>query len=165
MKRILVLLVLSFSIVGFSCAKKNTVSSPAEAQKPSLVSTAQKKEAVKPKSVPTAVTKGGVSLIEAEACRSVENRNPVGAGDKFQTDVGRIYVYTKVALDASQEAKIKHVWRFKGKDVANVILTVKGPQWRTYSSKQMDPTHKGDWAVDVTTEKGDVLKSISFKIE
>lgn len=152
-------LISSFVVLTFlatACAKKEA-STPATAQKPSAAPSAKIDTVL--------VTKGGISVIEAAACKSVEGRNPVGAAEKFSSNIGRLYVFTKVGLDASRETSIKHVWKHNGKEVSTVTLAVKGPQWRTYSSKQIDATHKGDWRVDVETDKNEVLKSVSFKIE
>ncbi|MFH1262271.1 MAG: DUF2914 domain-containing protein [Pseudomonadota bacterium] len=142
------------------CAKPAATPASAGTQK----ETKTAKELSKPQTKP-APTKGGIFLIDAVACRSVENRVPVGVADRFLPDGGRIYVFTKVGLDASKEGSIKHVWRFGGREVASLKLLVKGPQWRTYSSKLIDGSHKGDWVVDVMTDQGELLKSVPFKVE
>jgi hypothetical protein len=164
MKRIsLFSLVLSISFAALSCAKKPEAATPAAAQKAPVVVAKDAKETKKSPSV--AVTKGGISVIELAACRSIENKAPVGSAEKFASDVGRIYVFTKVGLDASKEGSIKHVWKFNKKEITTIKLPVKGPQWRTYSSKKIDASLKGDWEVDVVTDADEVLKSVSFKIE
>jgi hypothetical protein len=161
----LVSICIAFSLTAFglACAKNENVKSPAKAEKTPSVSS---KHPAKSQPATAHETTGGtISVLEAAACRSVQDRSPVGTAEKFGSDVGRIYLFSKVGLDASQKSSIKHVWRFNGKEMASITLPVQGPQWRTYSSHKIEGSQKGEWQVDVLNEKDTVLKSVSFKIE
>jgi hypothetical protein len=164
-----VLTLLMGAVLGFSgCAKQEKASTPAKAGSatPSAATSSKKvaKPAASTSSSPSQPV-GGISVIEAISCRSVENRAPVGEAASFTTDVGRVYLYTKVGMEDGAEGSIKHVWHYDGKEVATVTLPVKGPQWRTYSSKQVDNSSKGEWRVDITSANNELIKSVTFKVE
>ncbi len=158
----LVLALFSLSLNG--CAKKSTPSA-AKDEKQSSTTAAVKKETKAPaaQTAPAPAT-GEVSVLEGAICRSVEDRTPIGPANEFPQDVKRLYAFTKVALPAGSETAIKHVWKFQGSELANVTLPVKGPHWRTYSSKAIAAGQNGTWQVDVVSAKGKVLKSFSFSV-
>jgi uncharacterized protein YpuA (DUF1002 family) len=62
-------------------------------------------------------------------------------------------------------ASIRHVWTHEGKKVAEVTLSIEGSPWRTYSSKKIDPTAKGAWAVEVRTDKAELIQAFQFRIQ
>jgi hypothetical protein len=157
MKRSIVALTSGFLLLAQGCTKRMEPPVPEWKQKPCPMASCQTS------SPPP--TSEGLSVLEASACRSVEGKVPVEAGIVFGSDIGRIYLFTKVGLDAGRKSSLKHVWRFNGKEVATITLPVQGPQWRTYSSKKIDASHKGPWQVDIVSEKNLVLQTISFRIE
>ena len=106
----------------------------------------------------------GVQVLEAATCQSVEQLIPKGTSDTFTADIGKLYFFTKIGLKGA-EGSVKHVWHFNGKPIATVKLPVRGPSWRTYSSKNIAPFQKGKWRVDVVSESGDVLHASAFTIE
>jgi hypothetical protein len=106
----------------------------------------------------------GLSVVEAAVCRGVEDRIPVGAGDVFQSDVERVFCFVRV-VGAQAETAIEHKWFHRGQLVATVRLPVKSENWRTYSSKQIGPENTGEWAVEIGTMEGVLLKKIIFLVE
>jgi len=93
----------------------------------------------------------------------VENREPVGAAEQFTADVGTLYAYMVVEGDFS-ETQLTQVWVHGGDEVARVPLTVRGPRWRTWSSKTLPPSWTGDWTVNVVDQDGNTLKSAAFTV-
>ena len=170
----LIFIIAAFVCVG--CAKKGG-SSPAKAEKAPAGTEAKQSSGAPAKTTAAAATAKketspaptvsaqGFTVLQAEVCRSVENREPVGGDTKFPADVARLYFYSKLALEASNEVQVHHVWRYQGKEMARVTLPVRGPQWRTYSSKTIENSQKGEWSVDLTAGDGTVLKSVGFKVE
>jgi hypothetical protein len=59
---------------------------------------------------------------------------------------------------------IKHVWLYKGEEMATVELPVRSSSWRTYSYKTIPPEWSGDWVVKVIDASGNVMKAVPFKI-
>ena len=68
--------------------------------------------------------------------------------------------------DEQKGAVLGVIDRIKGALGDSVRLKVdKSARWRTWSSKIILPRWTGDWRVDVVSEHGRVLGSVSFKIE
>ncbi len=101
--------------------------------------------------------------VETELCTGVEERMPVGMADQFPSDVGQVCLWSKV-LGYTDETIIKHVWYFRGDEMATIELPVRGSVWRTYSYKTIPPEWSGDWVVKVIDVDGNVLKAIPFKV-
>lgn len=101
--------------------------------------------------------------VETELCTGVEERMPVGMADQFPSDVGQVCLWSKV-IGCTNETIVKHVWYYRGDEMATVELPVRGTSWRTYSYKSIRPDWIGDWVVKVIDADGNVLKAIPFKV-
>jgi len=101
--------------------------------------------------------------VEAAVCTAVEERLPVGTADVFPAEVGQVYFWTKVE-GLQDTTMIKHVWYYKGDEIATVQLPVRSSSWRTYSYKTIPPEWSGDWVVKVVDADGEVLKAVPFKV-
>lgn len=102
--------------------------------------------------------------VETVLCSGVENRMPVGEAESFPADVGRVYLWNRVAGITEGETLIHHVWLREGQEMADVPLPVKGDPWRTYSYKTIPPEWAGSWEVKVVGPDGNVIKSIAFTV-
>jgi hypothetical protein len=101
--------------------------------------------------------------VEAQLCTGVEELMPVGMADQFPADVGQVYLWSKIS-GCMDTTVIKHVWYFKGDEMAVVELPVRGSAWRTYSYKTIAADWSGDWAVKVIDAEGNVLKALPFTV-
>jgi hypothetical protein len=93
----------------------------------------------------------------------VENREPVGVAEQFSADVGTLYCFMSVEGHFAG-AQLYQVWMHGDQEMARVPLTVKGPQWRTWSTKTILPSWTGAWTVKVEDAQGNVLKSVDFTV-
>lgn len=110
------------------------------------------------KAAPAAVT-----VIQAVVAPAIEDREPVGEAEAFPADVGTLYFYTVIEGEFA-EAAIQHVWLLDGKEVARVPLVVRGPRWRTWSSKRVPPDWTGQWTARVVTGDDQELGSVTFTV-
>lgn len=101
--------------------------------------------------------------VETELCTGIEERMPVGMADQFPADVGQVCLWSKV-LGCADETFIKHVWYYRGDEMATIELPVRSSSWRTYSYKTIPPEWAGDWVVKVIDAEGNVLKAMPFKV-
>jgi hypothetical protein len=81
-------------------------------------------------------------------CTAVVDRACESASDTFPSDVGKVYAHTRI-LGMDEGGSITHRWIFKGQVMAEPSLNIGGPNWRTWSSKNIDPLWSGDWKVEV----------------
>ena len=153
------------AVFALACAK-HEVKQPSAPPAPSAQKSAPRGNRAADKAkTEEPVTKGGVTVAEAGACRSLENRNPVGQAEVFPANVGRVYLFTTVSLEKQGETSIQHVWNYDGKKMATVKLPVRAARWRTYSSKSIDPSQKGEWRVDILTAESEFIRSVTFRVE
>ena len=122
--------------------------------------------ASKPLLLPTetyAKDSGFIAVKEAYVCRGVINRKTLGIGDTFTASVEKLYCFTRI-ISVQHPIEITHVWYFGNVKRAEVKLMVRSSNWRKYSSKIIQQNEVGDWHIDVLGPKGNVLKTLQFKI-
>ncbi len=105
-----------------------------------------------------------LSIEKIVICRGVEKRMPLGIGNVFASDAGKLFCFTKV-VGADHDTQITHRWFLNGDLKSSVDLPVKSGGWRTWSAKQIDPPDVGDWMVEVVAEDGAVLATIIFFVQ
>ncbi len=103
----------------------------------------------------------GLTIEKSAVCQDVVDRQPVGAGDVFPKEISKVYCFTKV-VGASSETTITHNWYYNGDLKASVVLPVRSPSWRTWSSKTIDPAMTGEWMVEILAADGTALDSVIF---
>jgi hypothetical protein len=104
-----------------------------------------------------------LTIEQAVIARQVEEREPVGEGTIFPSDVGQVACYTKV-IGATGETFIEHVWSQGEVERARVHLAVRSADWRTWSTKRINPAWTGDWTVRIEDAEGRVLDRLTFTI-
>ena len=112
----------------------------------------------------TTAAAAGVTVERYAFATAVEAREPLGEGTTFPADVGRLYFFTRIR-GAGEGDRVRHVWIYDGREVADVDLTVSGPVWRTWSSKAVPPSWRGDWTVEVRDAAGAVLATAGCRVE
>lgn len=94
----------------------------------------------------------------------VQDREPMGADTVFTTADGPVFFYTVFEGDFP-ETTVEHVWLYEDEEIARVPLTVRGPRFRTWSSKQLRPDWAGQWTVKVVDAQGTEHATVHFTIE
>jgi hypothetical protein len=112
----------------------------------------------KPKDAAPAKDASGASA-EAKAGTGVEKHEIVGEATSFPAGT-TVWVWSKVT---NGEGNIKHVWKRDGKEVWTATLPVGSKLWSTQSRRTIPAA--GAWEVDVQTEAGAALGSVSFAIQ
>jgi hypothetical protein len=113
--------------------------------------------------MPLAGEAQGLVIATAVVAGGVEDREPVDPADAFPADVGEVSFYTVIEGDFGERV-VEHVWLWDGDEVARVSLTVRGPRWRTWSSKTIPAAWTGAWEARIEDSSGAVLASVSFRI-
>jgi hypothetical protein len=112
----------------------------------------------KPKDAAPAKDASGASA-EVKAGTGVEKHEIVGEATSFPAGT-TVWVWSRVT---NGEGNIKHVWKRDGKEVWTATLPVGSKLWSTQSRRTIPAA--GAWQVDVQTEAGAALGSISFAIQ
>ena len=116
----------------------------------------------KPSPAPDARAPGAVTVPRVVICRDVQEREPVGPGTTFPSDVGALACFTQVA--GAEGKQIYHRWYVADRMVLELPIAVGASAWRCWSRKKIDPSWTGAGRVDVATEAGDVIASQAFTL-
>lgn len=74
-----------------------------------------------------------------------------------------IYCWTHIT-GAEEETTIQHVWYRGDEEMARIELRVASADWRTWSSKSIQPIYAGEWRVEVLDVNGTLLDSVTFRV-
>ena len=94
----------------------------------------------------------------------VINKVPVGTIDDIRLDHNKIAtVYAHSEAIGLRNESLHYVWSLNGKRIAKVRSGVWSNYWRSYSSKFINGEMRGDWKIELTDSKGDVLAASEFR--
>jgi hypothetical protein len=108
---------------------------------------------------PTEAKDAGGASAEVKVGTGVEKHEIVGEAATFPTGT-TVWVWSRVV---NGEGNIKHVWKRDGKDMWTATLRVGSRRWSTQSRRAI--TTPGSWTVDVQTDAGASLGTVSFTIQ
>ena len=113
--------------------------------------------------IPALAWAASLQVQDVAISTGVQDRVPTGISTYFDSSVGKLYAFTRI-VGADGDTRVYHKW-YHGDDlVADVPLSVRSGDWRTWSSKTVLPEWTGDWRVVVVAEDGSVLGSVKFAV-
>ncbi len=112
----------------------------------------------------TVVSGYAVEIDEADITTAISARQPVDSINSLDGVPDKLYCYTRVS-GAVDDTWITHVWYWQGREMARVSLPVRSDNWRTWSSKRLEPQWRGNWRVEVLDAAGNHLLVVPFSIE
>ncbi len=116
-----------------------------------------------PAEVTTSVSETVITVVDAQICEDIVEREPVSSSDIFTGEILKLYCYSKI--ESSVETEIRHIWSFNNNVVAETPLRIGvSAGWRTNSSKNIPPTDKGNWKVEIVDTNNNVLKTLQFVV-
>lgn len=104
-----------------------------------------------------------LSVAEAIITSNVVDRLPADTLTAVPADAGQVFCWTRIT-GATGEVEISHVWYRGEEEVARTSLRVASSNWRTWSSKKIDPSWTGEWRVEVIGPDGARLDTVSFTV-
>ena len=96
---------------------------------------------------------------EVKAGTGVEKHEIVGEASAFAPGT-TVWVWSRIT---NGQGAVKHVWKQDGNVVWTATLPVSSARWSTMSRRTIGA--KGSWEVDVQTDAGTSIGTVSFKIE
>lgn len=112
---------------------------------------------------PAAAASGQLTLVAAEVCESVDDLHPQFPAIVFSIALGKISCFS--AFDpVPVRTQIYHSWYYRDKLMARIRLTVKPPNWATFSTIQLRESDIGPWRVEITDRKGTIFKVLRFSV-
>lgn len=106
----------------------------------------------------------GFTVVKMGVGTGMENRELIGEAETFPVETEKVYCCLAVK-DISVDTTVTFVWLLDGKELNRTTVSLKqGARWRTWAQKAIY-NKKGDWRVDLQDSTGNVVHSVSFKIE
>lgn len=93
---------------------------------------------------------GEMRVARAQFTTAIDNREPVDKVAVLSPPAAEIFFFTE--LLHMQGHTIVHRWKYRGEVVSQVPFDVKGPRWRVFSKKVLEPDEVGEWSVTVVDE-------------
>ena len=128
-----------------------TAAAPAKAE-PAKAAPAASTAAAKP------AANGSVS--KAQFTSAVTNHEPADDLSTLDNSHTRIFFYC--VLSNMQGSEVTFRWSVNDVTQAEVKQTPGSARWRTFTSKELDPSKLGTWKVEVMDSSGNVLTSKTF---
>lgn len=116
---------------------------------------------------PETLGQSGLTVLRAYVCRGIEQSEPTEAGKSFipaPDGVLHLCCFSEIGAPAGPDTVV-HVWYWGQREMASVRLGIKGPRWRTWSTKQVLDEWRGEWHVDITDRHGILLSRLPFSVE
>ena len=163
----------SISPPAVSRASNPTVPERHAGRQPALQHLAAEDEPGRRARPATPATKSAVRATESQTLRlsvsrfglgtDVVGRELVGQSDKFR--VGATVVFWTHVRDGRLGDTIRHRWFHGGRQIADVVLPVNSPSWRTHSRYTLPGGAEGDWTVELRDGQDRVLAMQSFRCQ
>ena len=113
--------------------------------------------------IPALVWAATLEVRDAAVSTGVHDRVPTGISATFDSSVGKLYAFTRI-VGADSDTRVYHKWYHGGELMADIPLSVRSGDWRTWSSKTILPEWTGSWRVVVVSEDGSVLGTVDFAL-
>jgi hypothetical protein len=108
---------------------------------------------------PAPPKEAAAASAEVKAGTGVEKHEIVGEASTFPAGT-TVWVWSRIT---NGQGTVKHVWKLDGKEVWTATLPVGSERWSTMTRRTIGA--KGAWEVDVQTDAGASIGSVSFKVE
>ena len=102
------------------------------------------------------------SVTRSAFTSSILDREPVDTLQQLNAGEQKVYFFTELQDMEGQTAT--HRWELNGEIMAEVAFEVKGPRWRVWSSKNLQPQWSGEWKVSVLNSANEVISETTMNV-
>lgn len=96
---------------------------------------------------------------EVKAAKAVTTNEPLWEGSSFPAGE-QVFVWSRISH--GKGTTIQHVWKKDGREIWIATLPVRSDYWATNSRRFLQP---GQYEVEVRSQEGAILGSVSFTVE
>ena len=96
-------------------------------------------------------------------CEEIQDFTPQNPAVIFSIKIGKVSCFTSFD-PVPEKTFIYHKWFHRDDPSTKKRLTLQPPRWGTYSSIQLRETDKGPWRVEISDQKGNLLRILRFSI-
>lgn len=92
------------------------------------------------------------SIARSQFTTQIEDREPVDQVLVLNNNITTVYFFTDVRH--MEGRTVTHIWEYNGHVITKKQFSIKGPRWRVFSQKKLDPSMTGTWTVIVKNDRG-----------
>jgi hypothetical protein len=108
---------------------------------------------------------GDLKITEMAVTTKIVKGNPIDSVRRISSSsVKALYCFTRLSAPEETDTTIKQIWYLNDEVVGEYTLPVKGAHWRTYSRKLVEKGVSGEWRCEARDGDGNLLKSVSFRM-
>jgi hypothetical protein len=106
-----------------------------------------------------------LKITEMAVTTKVVKGNPIDSVWRISSSsVKALYCFTRVSAPKGTDTTIKHIWYLNDEVKGEDEMPVKGAHWRTYSRIAVETGVSGEWRCEAQDSEGNLLKSVSFRM-
>ena len=106
-----------------------------------------------------------IVILDSKVCKKVKNNQPIYAGRRFPTDIGRVYCHSLLNNNSGKHSDIYHIWYMNGELKAKVRIRIRdGDEIPAVSHREVAESDKGTWKVEITDSDKKILDTIIFEL-
>ncbi|MDF1592667.1 MAG: DUF2914 domain-containing protein [Desulfobacterales bacterium] len=113
--------------------------------------------------LPVAAASPPLTLVDAVVCESVKDLSPQYPAVVFSIVAGKVSCFSFFD-PVPKKTAIYHNWYYRNNLTTKIKLTLKPPSWSTFSTIQLRESDIGPWRVEITDQKGKVIKVLRFSV-
>jgi hypothetical protein len=108
---------------------------------------------------------GRIEISQATTCADVVDGAPVGAGDRFGADVGRVRFFAHVRNEGAVADKLYVEWRHGAERLSTREFPLPAGETTTVvAHRDIPPARTGDWKVRLLDGRGRLLQALPFHV-
>ena len=106
-----------------------------------------------------------IVILDSKVCKKVKNNQPLYAGRRFPTDIGRVYCHSLLNNNSGKHSDIYHIWYMNGELKSKVRIRVRdGEEIPAVSHREVEESDKGTWKVEIIDSDKKILDTIIFEL-
>jgi hypothetical protein len=111
----------------------------------------------------SSVVQKKLMMDQVVMCEEIKDLTPQNPSVVFSIKIGTVSCFTSFD-PVPEKTFIYHKWFHRDDPSTKKRLTLQPPRWATYSSIQLRETDKGPWRVEISDQKGNLLRILRFSI-
>jgi len=104
-----------------------------------------------------------LTLVQAAMCEGIKGYAPRNPAVVFSMAIGRVYCFTAFS-SVPKKMYIYHSWYRRDRLITTKRLSLKTPEWSTFSTIQLREADKGPWRVEIKDNRNNILGVLRFSI-
>jgi len=104
-----------------------------------------------------------LAITQAAMCEGIKDYEPQNRAVVFSIAIGKVFCFTSFD-PVPRNMYIYHSWYRSDRLITTKRLSLKTPEWSTFSTIQLREADKGPWRVDIKDNNGKIIKIVRFSI-